>query len=60
MSYVPSDLHFNLENGTTTKTDANLLFGTARATVHAIPMTEPDLAHPERRREPGEARRHRV
>ena len=41
VSYVPSDLHFNLENGTTTMTDANLLFGTARATVHAIPMTEP-------------------
>ena len=41
VSYVPSDLHFNLENGTTTKTDANLLFGTVRATVHAIPMTEP-------------------
>ena len=30
VSYVPSELRFDLENGTTTRTDANLLFGTAR------------------------------
>lgn len=40
VSYVPSDLRFNFE-GVQTKTDANLLFGTARATLHAIPMTQP-------------------
>jgi Outer membrane protein beta-barrel domain len=40
VSYVPSDLRFDFQ-GQQTKTDANLLFGTARATFHAIPMTRP-------------------
>jgi hypothetical protein len=40
VSYVPSDLRFDF-NGNQTKTDANLLFGTARASFHAIPMTSP-------------------
>ena len=40
VSYVPSDLRFTL-NDTETKTDANLLFGTARATLHVIPWTQP-------------------
>jgi hypothetical protein len=40
VSYVPSDLRFDFE-GNQTKTDANLLFGTARASFHAIPMTQP-------------------
>jgi hypothetical protein len=40
VSYVPSDLRFDFQ-GNQTKTDANLLFGTARASFHAIPMTQP-------------------
>jgi hypothetical protein len=40
VTYVPSDLRFDFQ-GNQTKTDANLLFGTARASFHAIPMTRP-------------------
>lgn len=40
VSYVPSDLRFDFQ-GNQTKTDANLLFGTARLSFHAIPMTQP-------------------
>jgi hypothetical protein len=38
VAYVPSNLRFTF-NDTETKTDANLLFGTARATVYVIPTT---------------------
>jgi hypothetical protein len=41
VSYVPSKLHFQVDQGTTTSTDANLLFGSLRATVHVIPFTKP-------------------
>lgn len=42
VSYVPSKLNFQLaQAGASTKTDANLLFGTARATLHVIPFTKP-------------------
>lgn len=42
VSYVPSKLHFTFDPAqTATKTDANLLFGTARATLHVIPFTKP-------------------
>jgi hypothetical protein len=40
VSYVPSDLRFTF-NQTETKTDANLMFGTARATLYVIPTTSP-------------------
>ncbi len=40
VSYVPSNLRFNF-NQNETKTDANLLFGSARATVYVIPVTSP-------------------
>ncbi len=40
VSYVPSNLRFTFDQNETT-TDANLLLGTIRATVHAIPMTSP-------------------
>jgi hypothetical protein len=40
VSYVPSNLRFNFNEDETT-TDANLLFGTARATVYVIPTTSP-------------------
>jgi hypothetical protein len=40
VSYVPSNLRFNFNQNETT-TDANLLFGTARATVYIIPTTSP-------------------
>ena len=42
VSYVPSKLNFQLDQaGASTKTDANLLFGTVRATLHVIPFTKP-------------------
>lgn len=42
VSYVPSKLQFTLaQDQSTTKTDANLLLGTARATLHVIPFTKP-------------------
>ena len=40
VSYVPSNLRFTFDD-TQTTTDASLLFGTARATLHVIPMTQP-------------------
>jgi Outer membrane protein beta-barrel domain len=40
VSYVPSNLRFTFDQSETT-TDANLLLGTARATVHVIPWTQP-------------------
>jgi hypothetical protein len=40
VSYVPSDLRFTFDE-TETTTDATLLFGTARATLHVIPWTRP-------------------
>lgn len=40
VSYVPSNLRFNFNQNEST-TDANLLFGTARATVYVIPTTSP-------------------
>jgi hypothetical protein len=40
VSYVPSNLRFTF-NQNETKTDANLLFGTARANYQVIPWTSP-------------------
>jgi hypothetical protein len=40
VSYVPSNLRFTF-NQNETKTDANLLFGTARANFQVIPWTSP-------------------
>ena len=40
IAYVPSDLRLTF-NQAETKTDANLLFGSARATVYVIPTTSP-------------------
>ena len=40
VAYVPSSLRFTF-NENETKIDANLLFGTARATVYVIPPTSP-------------------
>jgi Outer membrane protein beta-barrel domain len=40
VSYVPSSLRFTFNNNET-KTDANLLFGSARATFQVIPWTSP-------------------
>ncbi len=42
VSYVPSKLNFQFDQtGAQTKTDANLLFGSLRATLHVIPLTKP-------------------
>jgi hypothetical protein len=40
VSYVPSNLRFSFNQNETT-TDANLLFGTARATYYVLPTTSP-------------------
>jgi hypothetical protein len=40
VSYVPSNLRFTF-NQNETKTDANLLFGSARATYYVLPTTAP-------------------
>ncbi|MBA3346055.1 MAG: outer membrane beta-barrel protein [Gemmatimonadales bacterium] len=40
VTYVPSDLKFDFA-GNQTQTKANLLFGTARATVYVLPVTAP-------------------
>ena len=40
VSYVPSNLRFTFDENET-ETDANLLFGTARATLYVIPTTSP-------------------
>ncbi len=41
VAYVPSSLRFTFADDEETKIDANLLFGTARATVYVIPTTSP-------------------
>ncbi len=41
VTYVPSDLKIDLQTGNPTKTKANLLFGTARATLYLLPVTAP-------------------
>ena len=41
VAYVPSSLRFTFDDDNEVKTDANLLFGTARATVYVIPTTSP-------------------
>jgi len=41
VTYVPSDLKFNLNGETQSKDKANLLFGTARATYYVLPTTAP-------------------
>jgi len=41
VAYVPSSLRFTFNDTEETKIDANLLFGTARATVYVIPTTSP-------------------
>ncbi|MEO7986982.1 MAG: outer membrane beta-barrel protein [Gemmatimonadales bacterium] len=43
VSYVPSKLNFTFDQaqGSPTQTDANLLLGSARATLHVIPLTKP-------------------
>ena len=41
VAYVPSSLRFTFDDDEETKIDANLLFGTARATVYVIPTTSP-------------------
>lgn len=42
VSYVPSKLNFTFDQSQSpTQTDANLLFGTARASLHVIPFTKP-------------------
>jgi hypothetical protein len=38
---VPSDLNHDLANGQQVKDKANLLFGTARATLYVLPVTSP-------------------
>jgi hypothetical protein len=41
VTYVPSDLKIDLATGDQVKTDANLLFGSARATFYVLPITSP-------------------
>jgi hypothetical protein len=41
VTYVPSDLKFNLNGQTQSKDKANLLFGTARATYYVLPTSAP-------------------
>lgn len=41
VTYVPSDLKLDLASGQQVKDDANLLFGSARATFYALPITAP-------------------
>lgn len=40
-TYVPSDLKVDLASGQQVKDKANLLFGTARATLNVLPVTAP-------------------
>ncbi len=40
-TYVPSDLKLDLATGQRSKTKANLLFGSARATLYLVPVTSP-------------------
>ncbi len=41
MTYVPSDLKLDLATGQQVKDKANLLFGSARATLYVVPVTSP-------------------
>ena len=41
VTYVPSDLKLNLATGEQVKDNANLLFGSARATFYVLPITAP-------------------
>jgi hypothetical protein len=41
VTYVPSDLKLDLATGQQVKDKANLLFGSARATVYVLPLTSP-------------------
>jgi hypothetical protein len=41
VTYVPSDLKLDLGTGQQVKDDANLLFGSARATFYVLPITAP-------------------
>jgi hypothetical protein len=41
VSYVPSDLKVDLATGEQVKDKANLLFGSARATLYVLPVTDP-------------------
>lgn len=41
VTYVPSDLKLDLASGQQVKDKANLLFGTARATLYVLPVTSP-------------------
>ena len=41
MSYVPSDLKLDLATGEQVQDKANLLFGSARATLFVLPLTDP-------------------
>ncbi len=41
MTYVPSDLKLDLATGEQVKDNANLLFGSARATFYLLPVTAP-------------------
>jgi hypothetical protein len=41
VTYVPSDLKIDLATGEQVKNKANLLFGSARATLYVLPLTSP-------------------
>jgi hypothetical protein len=41
VTYVPSDLKLDLATGQQVKDKANLLFGSARATLYVLPVTSP-------------------
>lgn len=41
ITYVPSDLKLDLATGEQVKDKANLLFGSARATLYVLPVTSP-------------------
>jgi hypothetical protein len=41
VTYVPSDLQVDLATGQQVKNNANLLFGSARATFYVLPVTSP-------------------
>ena len=41
VTYVPSDLKLDLASGQQVKDKANLLFGSARATLYVLPVTAP-------------------
>lgn len=41
VSYIPSKLNFTIDQAQVQKTDANLLLGSVRGTLHVIPFTKP-------------------